>query len=136
MDPSANQDVWDLFLTLPSLGAAPSPDTTGLDEEATNLLDMLARHSWKLTGETLGTDYAHEAYELAMLLVHKAPDVAREKDIPTQSAIITWAIASRHHLLGQDCGLDVPSLSRELGQTSQELFAGAQRVREATSGTR
>ncbi|MFI9510057.1 hypothetical protein [Nocardia sp. NPDC052566] len=127
--------MWgDLFLTLPGLGGAPRPDPTSLDEDTANLLDVLARHSWKLTGDTLGTDYADEGYALAVLLVCKAPEVAREKDIPTQSAIITWVIASRHDLLGQDCGLDIPNLSRELGSTSRELFDGAKRVREATGG--
>lgn len=124
-------DLWDHYLRLPGLGAAPHPDTTGLDEETATLLDTLARHSWKQTGATLGTDYAQDGYELAQLLVRTAPEVAREHDVRTQAAIITWAIARRHHLLGQDCGLDVPNLSRELHTPSKDLFAGVERITEA-----
>ncbi|WP_232828796.1 hypothetical protein [Kribbella monticola] len=116
-----SEDLEDAYRTLAGLGAPPQPDLRGLDKSQAATLTVLAPHAWLLAGETLGTDYAAEAYEIADRLVRDAPDLLTKARLSTWPRAIVWLLAHRHRLVGPGEPLTPLALASELSSSPPTL---------------
>jgi hypothetical protein len=116
-----SDDLEDAYRTLAGLGAPPRPDLRGLDKSQAATLSVLAPHAWLLAGETLGTNYAAEAYEIADRLVRDAPDLLTKARLSTWPRAIVWLLAHRHRLVGPGEPLTPISLASELSSSPPTL---------------
>ncbi|WP_238158210.1 hypothetical protein [Kribbella voronezhensis] len=116
-----SDDLEDAYRTLAGLGAPPQPDLRGLDKSQAATLTVLAPHAWLLAGETLGTDYAAEAYEIADRLVRDAPDLLTKARLSTWPRAIVWLLAHRHRLVGPGEPLTPLALASELSSSPPTL---------------
>ncbi|GAA1637578.1 hypothetical protein GCM10009744_28540 [Kribbella alba] len=114
-------DLEDAYRTLAGLGAPPRPDLRGLDKSQAATLSVLAPHAWLLAGETLGTNYAAEAYEIADRLVRDAPDLLAKARLSTWPRAIVWLLAHRHRLVGPGEPLTPHGLASELSSSPPTL---------------
>ena len=109
------------YRTLSGLGAPPHPDLRGLDKSAAATVSVLAPHAWLLAGETLGTAYAGEAFEIADRLVREAPELLAKARLSTWPRAIVWLLAHRHRLVGPGEYLTPVGLATELGSSPPTL---------------
>lgn len=116
-----SDDLEDAYRTLAGLGSPPRPDLHGLDKSHAATLSVLAPHAWLLAGETLGTDYAAEAYEIADRLVRDAPDLLTKARLSTWPRAIVWLLAHRHRLVGPGEPLTPLALAAELASSPPTL---------------
>jgi len=118
------------WLSLPELGVAPRPDCTGLAVGRAEQLEYVARHAWVLAGETLGTNYAGPAFEIAERLARQAPEAFDEARARTWPAAITWLLAEDDDMVGRGKFLSPTRLAAELGIGAPTLRAKAGRIRD------
>jgi len=114
-------DLEAMTLVLPGLGAPPAPDLEGLGQADAATLSVLAPHSWTLAGDTLGTAYAQEAFDLAVRLVREAPQILTKARLATWPRAIVWSIAHRHDLLTSGSFLTPIGLAADLGASPPTL---------------
>jgi hypothetical protein len=114
-------DLEDAYRTLAGLGAPPRPDLRGLGKSQAATLSVLAPHAWLLAGETLGTNYAAEAYEIADRLVRDAPDLLAKARLSTWPRAIVWLLAHRHRLVGPGEPLTPQALAADLSSSPPTL---------------
>jgi hypothetical protein len=119
------------WLSLPELGVAPRPDCAGLSGPAAAHLEHVARHAWVLAGETLGTDYAGPAFEVAERLARQAPETFAKADPASWPAAITWLLAEDDDIVGRGKFLSPTRLAAELGVGAPTLRARVRQIREA-----
>jgi hypothetical protein len=123
-----------MWFTLHGLGQAPRPDVTGLDRATAGKLTDLARGSWVLAGERLGTDFAGRAFALAVRLVREAPELLVGTPLRSWQLAITWVIAEDELVFHTIRGRGMMSASRwaeELGTTVKTMQPKAQALRAA-----
>jgi len=114
-------DLEEAYRTLAGLGSPPRPDLRGLDKSQAATLSVLAPHAWLLAGETLGTNYAAEAFEIADRLVRDAPDLLTKARLSTWPRAIVWLQAHRHRLVGPGEPLTPLALAAELSSSPPTL---------------
>jgi hypothetical protein len=112
-----SDDLEEAYRTLAGLGSPPRPDLRGLDKSQAATLSVLAPHAWLLAGETLGTGYAAEAFDIADRLVRDAPDLLTKARLSTWPRAIVWLLAHRHRLVGPGEPLTPQSLAAELSSS-------------------
>lgn len=123
-----------LWFSLPGLGPAPMPDVTGLDSPARRKLVQLARGSWVLAGEQLGTDFAGRAFALAERLVRERPELLARGLLRTWQAAIVWVIAEDEYAVdrGPHLAAIAPNrLAADLNSTAKTLREKAAAIRAA-----
>jgi len=147
-DPSAWEDTYPAlnvpeddpleasWLSLPELGVAPRPDCTGLAPHTATQLERIARYAWVLAGETLGTDYATPAFEVAERVARQAPETFDEAQLTTWPAAITWLLAEDDDIVGRGKFLSATQLSGELNVGAPTLRAKARRIRAVLGDVR
>lgn len=82
---------------------------------------MLAPHAWLLAGETLGANYAAEAFEIADSLVRDAPELLGKARLSTWPRAIVWLLAYRHRLVGPGEPLTPQTLAADLSSSAPTL---------------
>lgn len=117
----SGDDLDVVYRSLSGLAAPPRPDLSGLDESAAATVSVLAPHAWMLAGETLGTVYAAEAFDLADRLVREAPELLTKARVSTWPRAIVWLIAHRHRLVGPGECLTPVGLAAELNSSPPTL---------------
>ncbi|MBF6135565.1 hypothetical protein IU501_21490 [Nocardia otitidiscaviarum] len=118
------------FFWLPELGMPPRPGVEGLSRPAARVVIEAAPQAWRYAGDWLGTNYALESFTLVERLGRQAPDLIRRGKPVRWARACVWAVGHRYGLIGQDCGLDVPNLSRELDAKPHYLNRDAAAIRE------
>ncbi len=116
-----SDDLEEAYRTLAGLGSPPRPDLRGLDKSQAATLSVLAPHAWLLAGETLGTNYAAEAFDIADRLVREAPDLLAKARLSTWPRAIVWLLAHRHRLVGPGEPLTPFALAAELASSAPTL---------------
>ncbi|HEU4946491.1 MAG TPA: hypothetical protein VFT31_05005 [Kribbella sp.] len=114
-------DLEAAYRDLSGLAAPPRPNLEGLDKSAAATISVLAPHAWVLAGETLGTAYAVEAFDIADRLVREAPDLLGKARLSTWPRAIVWLIAHRHRLVGPGECLTPVGLAAELNSSPPTL---------------
>jgi hypothetical protein len=120
LDDSTN-DLEDAYRALAGLGSPPQPDLSGLDNHQAATLSVLAPHAWLMAGETLGTAYAPDAFDIAERLVRDAPDLLAKARLSTWPRAIVWLIAHRHRLVGPGETLTPYTLATDLSSSPATL---------------
>ena len=123
-------DLDEAYRILSGLGSPPRPDLTGLDKNHAATLSVLAPHAWLLAGETLGTNYAGEAFDIAERLIREAPDLLTKARISTWPRAIVWLLAHRHRLVGPGECLTPTTLAAELACSAPTLRKTARLLTE------
>ena len=113
LDDTTN-DLEDAYRALSGLGSPPQPDLQGLDKSQAATLSVLAPHAWLMAGETLGTTYAPDAFDIAERLVRDAPDLLAKARLSTWPRAIVWLLAHRHRLVGPGEPLTPYALAADL----------------------
>ncbi|MFF0265779.1 hypothetical protein [Kribbella sp. NPDC004536] len=117
----ATNDLEDAYRALAGLGSPPQPDLEGLDNHQAATLSVLAPHAWLMAGETLGTAYAPDAFDIAERLVRDAPDLLAKARLSTWPRAIVWLIAHRHRLVGPGEPLTPYTLATDLSSSPATL---------------
>ena len=117
----ATNDLEDAYRALAGLGSPPQPDLQGLDNHQAATLSVLAPHAWLMAGETLGTAYAPDAFDIAERLVRDAPDLLAKARLSTWPRAIVWLIAHRHRLVGPGEPLTPYTLATDLSSSPATL---------------
>ncbi|MEV6890746.1 hypothetical protein [Kribbella sp. NPDC051137] len=120
LDDTTN-DLEDAYRALAGLGTPPQPDLQGLDNHQAATLSVLAPHAWLMAGETLGTAYAPDAFDIAERLVREAPDLLAKARLSTWPRAIVWLIAHRHRLVGPGESLTPYTLATDLSSSPATL---------------
>jgi hypothetical protein len=120
LDDTTN-DLEDAYRALSGLGSPPQPDLHGLDKSQAATLSVLAPHAWLMAGETLGTTYAPDAFDIAERLVRDAPDLLAKARLSTWPRAIVWLLAHRHRLVGPGEPLTPYALAAELSSSPATL---------------
>ena len=120
LDDTTN-DLEDAYRALAGLGSPPQPDLRGLDKSHAATLSVLAPHAWLMAGETLGTDYAPDAFDIAERLVRDAPDLLAKARLSTWPRAIVWLLAHRHRLVGPGEPLTPYALAADLSSSPATL---------------
>ncbi|MGW1341757.1 hypothetical protein ACWCOV_11930 [Kribbella sp. NPDC002412] len=120
LDDSSN-DLEDAYRALSGLGTPPQPDLRGLDKSQAATLSVLAPHAWLMAGETLGTTYAPDAFDIAERLVRDAPDLLAKARLSTWPRAIVWLLAHRHRLVGPGEPLTPSTLATDLSSSPATL---------------
>jgi len=120
LDETTN-DLEDAYRALSGLGSPPQPDLHGLDKSQAATLSVLAPHAWLMAGETLGTTYAPDAFDIAERLVREAPDLLAKARLSTWPRAIVWLLAHRHRLVGPGEPLTPYALAAELSSSPATL---------------
>lgn len=121
LDDQGEDDLDTVYRTLSALGEPPRPDLQGLDKSAAASVSILAPHAWLLAGETLGSAYAAEAFDIADRLVREAPDLLAKARLSTWPRAIVWVLAHRHRLVGPGEPLTPDGLAAELNSSPPTL---------------
>jgi hypothetical protein len=124
LDDTTN-DLEDAYRALAGLGSPPQPDLHGLDNSQAATLSVLAPHAWLMAGETLGTAYAPDAFDIAERLVRDAPDLLAKARLSTWPRAIVWLLAHRHRLVGPGESLTPHGLATELSSSPATLRKAA-----------
>ena len=127
----APEDLEEAYLSLPGLGAAPMPAVHDLDETTGSALTTVARYAWMYAGDTLGTNYAPEAFELAERFCRQAPDLLGAALPLTWARAIAWIVAERHHMVGRGLPIGVAQLAGELGSSPKTMRDKSHLIRTA-----
>ncbi|WP_238334687.1 hypothetical protein [Kribbella amoyensis] len=114
-------DLEEAYRSLAGLGSPPKPDLTGLDKNQSATVSVLAPHAWLLAGETLGLDFAEEAFVIAERLVRDAPDLLTKARLSTWPRAIVWHLAHRHRLVGPGEQLTPLTLAADLASSAPTL---------------
>jgi len=114
-------DLEDAYRALSGLGSPPQPDLEGLDKSQAATLSVLAPHAWLMAGETLGTAYAPDAFDIAERLVREAPDLLAKARLSTWPRAIVWLLAHRHRLVGPGEPLTPYALATDLASSPATL---------------
>ncbi|GAA0576882.1 hypothetical protein HPO96_15095 [Kribbella sandramycini] len=114
-------DLEDAYRALSGLGSPPRPDLQGLDKSQAATLSVLAPHAWLMAGETLGTAYAPDAFDIAERLVRDAPDLLAKARLSTWPRAIVWLLAHRHRLVGPGEPLTPYALATDLASSPATL---------------
>ncbi|GAA1548125.1 hypothetical protein GCM10009804_00590 [Kribbella hippodromi] len=117
----ATNDLEDAYRALAGLGSPPQPDLNGLDNHQAATLSVLAPHAWLMAGETLGTSYAPDAFDIAERLVRDAPDLLAKARLSTWPRAIVWLLAHRHCLVGPGEPLTPYALATDLSSSPATL---------------
>ncbi|WP_238152959.1 hypothetical protein [Kribbella speibonae] len=117
----ATNDLEDAYRALAGLGSPPQPDLRGLDNHQAATLSVLAPHAWLMAGETLGTSYAPDAFDIAERLVRDAPDLLAKARLSTWPRAIVWLLAHRHRLVGPGETLTPYTLATDLSSSPATL---------------
>ncbi|MGW6201439.1 hypothetical protein ACWF0M_35195 [Kribbella sp. NPDC055110] len=117
----ATNDLEDAYRALAGLGSPPQPDLRGLDNHQAATLSVLAPHAWLMAGETLGTAYAPDAFDIAERLVRDAPDLLAKARLSTWPRAIVWLLAHRHRLVGPGETLTPYTLATDLSSSPATL---------------
>ncbi|GAB2637037.1 hypothetical protein [Kribbella swartbergensis] len=120
LDDTTN-DLEDAYRALAGLGSPPQPDLRGLDKSQAATLSVLAPHAWLMAGETLGTTYAPDAFDIAERLVRDAPDLLAKARLSTWPRAIVWLLAHRHRLVGPGEALTPYTLAADLSSSAATL---------------
>ncbi len=120
LDDTTN-DLEDAYRALSGLGSPPQPDLRGLDKSQAATLSVLAPHAWLMAGETLGTTYAPDAFDIAERLVRDAPDLLAKARLSTWPRAIVWLLAHRHRLVGPGETLTPYTLAADLSSSPATL---------------
>jgi hypothetical protein len=120
LDDTTN-DLEDAYRALSGLGSPPQPDLHGLDKSQAATLSVLAPHAWLMAGETLGTAYAPDAFDIAERLVRDAPDLLAKARLSTWPRAIVWLLAHRHRLVGPGEPLTPHALAADLSSSPATL---------------
>jgi hypothetical protein len=120
LDDTTN-DLEDAYRALAGLGSPPQPDLRGLDNHQAATLSVLAPHAWLMAGETLGSAYAPDAFDIAERLVREAPDLLAKARLSTWPRAIVWLIAHRHRLVGPGEVLTPYTLATDLSSSPATL---------------
>jgi hypothetical protein len=120
LDDTTN-DLEDAYRALAGLGSPPQPDLRGLDNSQAATLSVLAPHAWLMAGETLGTAYAPDAFDIAERLVRDAPDLLAKARLSTWPRAIVWLLAHRHRLVGPGETLTPYALATDLSSSPATL---------------
>ncbi|TCC43726.1 hypothetical protein E0H50_01665 [Kribbella sindirgiensis] len=117
----ATNDLEDAYRALAGLGSPPQPDLRGLDNHQAATLSVLAPHAWLMAGETLGTSYAPDAFDIAERLVRDAPELLAKARLSTWPRAIVWLLAHRHRLVGPGETLTPYTLATDLSSSPATL---------------